>query len=115
MANAAPAAKPVDESLWWDSFVALFDELDKVPPSEKLPDHLAEKLRRNHAWFLNSVTRFKPPDQTSRLALDSHEIAVGSHRLLVKPELKNVALRFSELVVSPIFSPFPEVSLSQLH
>ncbi|KAJ8512137.1 hypothetical protein OPV22_002571 [Ensete ventricosum] len=98
MANAAPAAKPVDESLWWDSFVALFDELDKVPPSEKLPDHLAEKLRRNHAWFLNSVTRFKPPDQTSRLALDSHEIAVGSHRLLVKPELKNVALRFSELV-----------------
>ncbi|CAL9124572.1 unnamed protein product [Musa textilis] len=98
MANAAPAAKPVDESLWWDSFVALFDELDKVPPSEKLPDHLAEKLRRNHAWFVNSVARFKPPDRTSRLALDSHEIAVGSHRLLVKPELKNAALRFSELV-----------------
>ncbi|WOL09689.1 hypothetical protein Cni_G18442 [Canna indica] len=92
------APTPVDESLWWDSFVSLVGELDKVSPSEDLPDHLAEKLKRNHAWFLNSVACFKPPGQTSRLALDSPEIAVGSHRLVVKPELKKAALRLSEFL-----------------
>ncbi|KAG6485464.1 hypothetical protein ZIOFF_054002 [Zingiber officinale] len=96
MASAVASPKLVDESLWWDSFVGLFGELDKVPPSNDPPDHLVENLKRHRAWFLNSIAYFKPPDQTSRLALDSPELAVGSHRLLVKPELKKDALRVSE-------------------
>ncbi|XP_074569458.1 uncharacterized protein LOC141826101 [Curcuma longa] len=96
MASAAASPKHVDESLWWDSFVGLFGELDKVPPSKDPPDHLVENLKRHRAWFLNSIAYFKPPDQTSRLALDSPELAVGSHRLLVKSELRKDALRVSE-------------------
>ncbi|XP_042430044.1 uncharacterized protein LOC122016720 isoform X2 [Zingiber officinale] len=96
MASAVASPKLVDESLWWDSFVGLFGELDKIPPSNDPPDHLVENLKRHRAWFLNSIAYFKPPDQTSRLALDSPELAVGSHRLLVKPELKKDALRVSE-------------------
>ncbi|KAJ0962473.1 hypothetical protein J5N97_030301 [Dioscorea zingiberensis] len=99
MASAAAAIdqatppKPVEESLWWDSFVILFEELDAAPLSSDLPDRLMEKLKNNHAWFLNSVSSFRPPSQVSKAALDSPQISIGSHRLSVKPELKEVALR----------------------
>lgn len=131
MASAAASPKHVDESLWWDSFVGLFGELDKVPPSKDPPDHLVvicippaffsariskyrtydlgflqvENLKRHRAWFLNSIAYFKPPDQTSRLALDSPELAVGSHRLLVKSELRKDALRVSEYMVFCLLPP----------
>ncbi|KAJ0974275.1 hypothetical protein J5N97_016240 [Dioscorea zingiberensis] len=90
--QAAPP-KPVEESLWWDSFVTLFEELDAAPLSSDLPNRLVEKLKNNHAWFLSSVSGFRPPSQVSKAALDSPQISIGSHRLSVKPELKEVALR----------------------
>lgn len=42
--NQAASSKTLDESLWWDSFVALFEELDAAPLSLDLPDHLVETL-----------------------------------------------------------------------
>lgn len=52
-------------------------------------------MKSNRSWFLDSVARFKPPSPASRLALDSPQISVGSRQLLVKPELKEAALRVS--------------------
>lgn len=37
--QAAPP-KPVDENLWWDSFVPFFEELDTASLSSDLPDRL---------------------------------------------------------------------------
>ncbi|XP_073009852.1 uncharacterized protein [Typha latifolia] len=91
--NQAASPKPVDDSLWWDSFVLLFEELDRVPLSDDLPDHLVKVLRSNHPWFLDSVSRFKPPDEASRLALESTDIIVGSNRLGIRSEIKEAALR----------------------
>lgn len=93
--DQAASSKTLDESLWWDSFVALFEELDAAPLSSDLPDHLLKKVKSNHAWFLDSVTRFKAPNQASKLAFDSSKLSIGSHRLVVKPELKQAALRVS--------------------
>ncbi|KAG1354086.1 hypothetical protein COCNU_07G001980 [Cocos nucifera] len=97
--NQAASPKSLEKSLWWDSFVPLFEELDGAPLSADLPDHLVKKIKNNRAWFLESVTRFRPPDEASRLALDSSEITIGSHHLLIKPEHKEAALRVSKCLV----------------
>ncbi|XP_008788374.2 uncharacterized protein LOC103706141 isoform X1 [Phoenix dactylifera] len=94
--NQAGSSKPLDESLWWDSFVHLFEEIDSAPLSDDLPDHLVKKIKNNRAWFLKSVTRFRPPAEASRLALDSSEITIGSHHLLIKPEHREAAFRVSK-------------------
>nr|DAD40324.1 TPA_asm: hypothetical protein HUJ06_014647 [Nelumbo nucifera] len=101
MASAAAAIdlaatpKSVDESLWWDSFVLLLNDLENAPLSLELPLSLVKKLKNNHSWFLDTVSLFKPPNQTSRAALDSHKVDVGSHRLIIQPQLKDVALHVS--------------------
>ena len=42
--DQAASSKTVDESLWWDSFVTLFEELDAATLSSDLPDHLVQTL-----------------------------------------------------------------------
>ncbi|XP_043708822.1 uncharacterized protein LOC122658035 isoform X2 [Telopea speciosissima] len=93
--DQAANPKSVDESLWWDSFSLLLTDLENAPLSAEVPASLVKKLKNNHAWFLGSVSLFKPPNQTSRAALDSAQINVGSHRFIMQPELKDVALHAS--------------------
>lgn len=89
----------VDASLWWDSFSTLLTELENASVTDGIPQSLAKKLNDNHAWFLDTVARFKSPNQKSREALDSAQFTVGSHALTVQPELKASALELSSVLV----------------
>lgn len=95
---AATSTKSLDSSLWFDSFSLLLTDLENLPPSSDLPPSLAEKLKENHAWFLNTVTQFKPPSEASKAALNSEQVSVGSHKLSIKPEFKDLALKLSTTV-----------------
>lgn len=57
-------------------------------------------MKDNHTWFLDTVSRFKPPNEKSREALNSRQVNMGSHKLTVQPELKDVALKISSILVS---------------
>ncbi|KAL9691487.1 hypothetical protein QQ045_011911 [Rhodiola kirilowii] len=102
MATTAPPAetnsKTVDSTLWWDSFATLLSELENVPVTEDLPPKLLEKVKDNHEWLLDTVTRFKPPSQSSKEALKAQKVKIGSHELKVQPELRDMALQISELL-----------------
>ncbi|XP_020581606.1 uncharacterized protein LOC110025457, partial [Phalaenopsis equestris] len=91
-------SKRLDDSLWWESFVVLLEELESALSFSELDDNLANKLKRNHAWFLDSVSRFKAPNEASRRALDSNELLLGVHSLVIKPKLREAALRASKLL-----------------
>ncbi|KAF5204491.1 nucleoporin [Thalictrum thalictroides] len=99
--DQAANPKSVDESLWWDSFVDLLNELENVCSSSSLsstiviPSSLVKKLKNNHSWFLGTVSLFKPPNHNSKAALDSNQLNVGSHTLISQPELKDLALQLS--------------------
>ncbi|XP_004983372.1 uncharacterized protein LOC101761606 isoform X2 [Setaria italica] len=101
-ATSTPAAatggtsKTVSASLWWDSFVVLSDDLDRAAAGPSVPDALAKRIKSHHAWLLRSVSMFGKPNEASRSALDASEVAVGEHRLAVKPELMEAALRVSK-------------------
>ncbi|KAL0739663.1 hypothetical protein Bca4012_015873 [Brassica carinata] len=56
---------------------------------------MAEKLEENHAWFVNTLSMFKPPSGKSKDALDSDVVKIKEHRLVIKPDLKEKALRIS--------------------
>ncbi|KAJ4780327.1 Nucleoporin NUP188 [Rhynchospora pubera] len=94
----AKSPKSAPESLWWDPFVALFDELDRAPLSDNLPNHLVEKIKTNHRWFVESVSGFKPPNEASKKLVESDELLVGSHNLSIMAELRETALKVSQLV-----------------
>lgn len=98
--QAPDAVKSLDASLWWDSFSHLLTELENFSPSSDLPPSLEKKLKDNHAWFLETVRLFKPPDQKSReaLALDTKLLKLGSHQLTVQPALRDAALKISSLL-----------------
>jgi nuclear pore complex protein Nup188 len=66
----------------------------------------AERIKRHHAWLRGSVSMFGKPNDASRAALDATQVAVGEHRLAVKPELKEAALRLSKSLVICCLSPF---------
>ncbi|MFS7978434.1 hypothetical protein Hanom_Chr10g00915461 [Helianthus anomalus] len=85
----------VDASLWWDPFTDLLADLENLSPSSELPISLANKLKENHLWLLNSVSLFKPPSQKSKEALDSQQVQIGSHRLTVQTKFKELALKIS--------------------
>ncbi|KAJ0513739.1 putative nucleoporin [Helianthus annuus] len=85
----------VDASLWWDPFTDLLTDLENLSPSSELPISLANKLKENHLWLLNSVSLFKPPSQKSKEALDSQQVQIGSHRLTVQTKFKELALKIS--------------------
>ncbi|KAJ8767098.1 hypothetical protein K2173_012689 [Erythroxylum novogranatense] len=90
------SAKSVDPSLWWDSFTALLTDLEDASlSSASLPPNLAKKLKNNHAWFLDTVSSFKPPNVISKEALNSPKLQIGAHELKVKPELRDKALHVS--------------------
>ncbi|XP_026395785.1 uncharacterized protein LOC113290379 isoform X2 [Papaver somniferum] len=93
--DQAANPKSVDESLWWDSFANLIDELENASDLSEIPSSLVKKLKSNHVWFLDTVSLFKPPNQKSKTALDCNQINVGSNKLIVRPELKDVALQVS--------------------
>lgn len=87
--------KSVDASLWWDPFSVLLTELENASLSSDLPPNLVKKLKDNHAWFVDTLSHFKPPNENSREALNSQQVKVGSHQLDIKPELKDKALKIS--------------------
>ncbi|XP_048540938.1 uncharacterized protein LOC125520147 [Triticum urartu] len=92
------STKTVSASLWWDPFVALCDDLDRAAasPSAAVSDALAERIKGHHAWLRGAVSMFGKPNGASRSALDAGQVAVGEHRLVVKPDLKEAALRASK-------------------
>lgn len=121
----------IDPSLWWDSFSLLFTELENVPLSSDFPPTLVtilpffsrcvcaiafslsdqvlgfrlfqnKKVKENHGWFVDTVSRYKPPSAESREALNSPELKIGSHVLKIEPVLKEKALEVSPLLVSSI-------------
>lgn len=88
--------KSVDPSLWWDSFGSLLSELENASLSDELPQPIAEKLEENRAWFVNTLTMFKPASGKSKDALESDVVKIKEHhRLVIKPDLKEKALRIS--------------------
>ncbi|XP_020167834.1 uncharacterized protein [Aegilops tauschii subsp. strangulata] len=90
--------KTVSASLWWDPFVTLCDDLDRAAasPSTAVSDTLAERIKGHHAWLRGAVSMFGKPNGASRAALDAGQVAVGEHRLAVKPDLKEARLRASK-------------------
>ncbi|KAL5561138.1 hypothetical protein UlMin_030885 [Ulmus minor] len=87
--------KSVDASLWWDSFSLLLNDLENASLSDDLPPKLMKKLKENHSWFVDTVSRFKPPNQNSREALNSQQLKIGSRLLNIQPDLKEKALEIS--------------------
>ncbi|KAL2937212.1 hypothetical protein RDABS01_020661, partial [Bienertia sinuspersici] len=95
---AATSTKSLDSSLWFDSFSLLLTELENLPLSSDLPPSLVEKLKESHAWFLNTLAQFKPPSESSKSALNSEQVNVGSHKLSIKPQFRDLALKLSSTV-----------------
>ncbi|KAI3446215.1 hypothetical protein Pfo_002880 [Paulownia fortunei] len=96
--QSSNAAKTVDASLWWEPFNAFLTELENASVSSEIPETLEKKLKVNHAWFLDSISQFRSPNQKSREALDSPWVKIGSHELNVQPELKDAALKISSIL-----------------
>jgi len=55
----------------------------------------AKKLEENHAWFVGTLSMFKPPSEKSKEALNSDLVKIKEHQLVIKPQLKDKALRIS--------------------
>ncbi|KAK6240816.1 hypothetical protein QQP08_007669 [Theobroma cacao] len=91
----ATTTKSVDPSLWWEPFSSLLTDLENASPSDDLPKPLVKKLKENHDWFVETVTRFKPPNEKSKEALNSQQIKIGPHELTVKPDFRDKALQVS--------------------
>lgn len=119
------ASTSVDSSLWWDPFSLLLTELDNASlSSAELPPKLVKifpyvylkrkwlsahvtvavsfqvkKLDDNYAWFVDTVSLFKKPNEKSRVALDSQEVKIGSHSLSIQSEVRAKALKLSSYLV----------------
>ncbi|KAL2650470.1 hypothetical protein R1flu_018598 [Riccia fluitans] len=103
----------VDAELWWDSHTQLFQLLDKSISSDEshnlsedaakqrlgTESILAEKLRNSHRWLLELFKCFKPPSESSKVALNSRRVAVGVHTLEIKANIKKLALQVSSILV----------------
>jgi len=61
-----------------------------------------EELKAHHGWLLNTLVFFKAPNETSKNALSSSRVDVGSHALDIKPELREIALQVSTHLVCPL-------------
>ncbi|XP_050107712.1 uncharacterized protein LOC126586808 isoform X4 [Malus sylvestris] len=105
------STKPVDASLWWDSFSLLLTELENASLSSDLPPILVKTLKDNHAWFVDTVSCFKPPNENSREALNSQQVEIWSHQLNIKPELKDKALKISSYLDIDLFTLWAEETL----
>ncbi|XP_061362673.1 uncharacterized protein LOC133306382 isoform X2 [Gastrolobium bilobum] len=89
----------VDASLWWDSFTLLLTELENSSLSSDLPPNLAKKLKDNHSWFVDTLSRFKSPNQKSKEALNSKKLKIGHHQLTILPHLKDKTLQTSSFLL----------------
>ncbi|XP_074312975.1 uncharacterized protein LOC141648320 isoform X2 [Silene latifolia] len=89
----------VNSSLWFDSYSLLLTDLEHLSPSSDIPSSVVEKLKENHAWFLNTVNQFKPPCESSKNALNAEQVVIGSRKLSIKPQLKDLALKLSSTVL----------------
>lgn len=58
-----------------------------------------EELKAHHGWLLNTLEFFKEPNESSKNALSSSRVDVGSHSLDIKPELREIALQVSTHLV----------------
>ncbi|XP_059297405.1 uncharacterized protein LOC132050256 isoform X2 [Lycium ferocissimum] len=85
----------VDGSLWWEPFTHLLAELESVSLSSDLPPTLEKKIKDNHAWFLDTISLFKPPNQKSREALDATRLKIGLHQITVETDKKEAAFKIS--------------------
>ncbi|KAK4375119.1 hypothetical protein RND71_005796 [Anisodus tanguticus] len=63
-----------------------------------------KKIKEHHAWFLDTVSLFKPPNQKSREALDSSRLKIGLHQITVETDKKEAALKISSALVKISFS-----------
>ncbi|XP_048539273.1 uncharacterized protein LOC125518486 [Triticum urartu] len=90
--------KTVSASLWWDTFVALCDDLGHAAasPSTAVSEALAERIKGHHAWLRGAVSMFGKSNGASRAVLDAGQVAVGEHRLAIKPDLKEATLHASK-------------------
>ncbi|KAH0977984.1 hypothetical protein GBA52_027703 [Prunus armeniaca] len=77
----------------------------------KLKFSPVKKLKDNHAWFVDTLSHFKPPNENSREALNSQQVKVGSHQLDIKPELKDKALKISSYLDIDLFTLWAEETL----
>lgn len=59
-----------------------------------------KNLEENHAWFVDTLSMFKSPSLKSKEALNSDVVKIKEHQLVIKPELKEKALRISSYLVS---------------
>ncbi|KAK3195082.1 hypothetical protein Dsin_026392 [Dipteronia sinensis] len=91
----ASTTTTVDSSLWWHPFTDFLSELETASLSSDLSPNLVKKLEENRAWFVETVSRFKPPNEKSKEALNSQIVKVGSHQLLINSEFKDEALKIS--------------------
>lgn len=57
-------------------------------------------MKDNHAWFVDTLSCFKPPNQKSKDALNSKNVKIGSHQMNIEPQLKDKALQISSCLVS---------------
>ncbi|XP_010555238.1 PREDICTED: uncharacterized protein LOC104824773 isoform X2 [Tarenaya hassleriana] len=87
--------KAVDPSLWWDPFDSLLTDLENASFSGDLPQPLVNKLKENHSWFVGTLSMFKPPNEKSKEALNSDVLKFKEHELLIRPEIKEKAIRIS--------------------
>ncbi|GER50288.1 hypothetical protein STAS_27578 [Striga asiatica] len=97
--KSSAAATTADAGLWWDPFSAFLAELENASISSEIPRDLENKVRDNHAWFLDTTAKFRPPSQKSKEALDSRSIKIGPHEFNVHLELKQAALKISSALV----------------
>ena len=54
---------------------------------------------------MDTVSRFKSPNQKSKEALNSETVKIGDRQLTIQPELKEKALRISSYLVRIFFFP----------
>ncbi|KAB2602437.1 nucleoporin NUP188-like protein [Pyrus ussuriensis x Pyrus communis] len=59
-------------------------------------------INHEHRSGAYTLSRFKPPNENSREALNSQQVKIGSHQLNIKPELKDKALKCLDEVQSYI-------------
>ncbi|KAK4341215.1 hypothetical protein RND71_039716 [Anisodus tanguticus] len=54
-----------------------------------------KKIKENHAWFVDTVSLFKPPNQKSGEALDASRLKTGLHQITVETDKKEAALKIT--------------------
>jgi nuclear pore complex protein Nup188 len=63
-------------------------------------------LKENRDWFVDTVSRFKSPNEKSKEALNSEVVKIGAHQLTIQSELKEKTLRISSYLVRDLLPNF---------